>query len=201
MKLFFRFLKASVVGGLLFVVPLILLLVVLRHGVDLAQKAVAPIVRRLPVHTIGGVTVATLAAVTVLLLVALVVGLFAQTATGRRVREWLEYTILGRLPGYSILKGLLGGTGGLEEGTAAAQPALAWIEECWVFAFVMEVHADGHRTVFVPSAPSTLSGAIYFLPEDRVRPLDVPLAAVMKAIRRFGLGSADLLKGRLGAKP
>jgi uncharacterized membrane protein len=201
MKTLFRFLKATLVGGLLLMVPLVLLLVVLRHAIDFAKKVVAPLVKHLPVHTIGGVTVATLAAAAVLLLLALVAGLFAQTPTGRRVREWLEDTIVGKIPGYSIFRGIVGGTGGLEEGASAPQPALAWVEECWVFAFVMEVHADGHRTVFVPGAPSPLSGAIYFLPEDRLRTLDVPLAAVMKTIHRLGLGSADLLKGRLGARP
>jgi hypothetical protein len=41
---------------------------------------------------------------------------------------------------------------------------------------------------------------VYFLPEDRVRPIDVPVAAVMKAIRGLGIGSAKLLEGRLSPK-
>jgi len=200
MKIFFRFVKASVIGGLLFMVPVILLLVVLKQGVDFAKKAVGPLARQLPVRTIGGVTVATLAAASVLLLIALAAGLFAQTSVGRRMRGWLEDTIVGRMPAYSFIKGLVGGASVLDDGGAGTQPALVWIEECWVFGFVMESHADGHRTVFVPGAPSPLSGAIYFLPEDRVRQLDVPLAAVMKTIHHLGLGSADLVKGLLGAK-
>ena len=70
-----------------------------------------------------------------------------------------------------------------------------------MYAFVLEVHPDGHRTVFVPGAPSPLSGAVYFLPEDRVRLLDVPVAPVMKALRGLGIGSAALLEGRLGPRP
>ena len=200
MKIFFRFVKASIIGGLLFMVPVILLLVVLKQGIDFAKKIVGPLVKPLPVHAIGGVTVATLAAALVLALIALVAGLFAQTTAGRRVREWLENTIVGRMPAYSFIKGLLGGSSVLDDGETGTQPALVWVEECWVFGFIMESHADGHRTVFVPGAPSPLSGAIYFLPEDRVRLLDVPLAAVMKTIHHLGLGSADLVKGLLGAK-
>jgi uncharacterized membrane protein len=148
---------------------------------------------------VAGVTIATLAAAGVLLSVALLAGLAAQTSAGKKIKDWLEYTIVGRMPGYSLLKGLVGGSADLERGKQA-KPVLAWIEESWVYAFVMEVHADGNRTVFVPGAPSPLSGAIYFLPEDRIRPLDASTASVMASIHRLGLGSADILEGRLGPR-
>ncbi len=199
MKFALRFLKATLLGGLLFMVPFILLLVVLQKGIGFARKVVGPLAAKLPVQSVGGVAIVTLASATVLLIVALLAGLFARTRAGRKLKDWLENTIVGNMPGYSILKGLVGGGTDLEGGKQAA-PALAWIEECWVYAFVLEVHADGHRTVFVPGAPSSLSGAVYFLPEDRVRPLDVPLASVMATIRRMGIGSEELLKGRLGPR-
>jgi uncharacterized membrane protein len=126
-------------------------------------------------------------------------GLFAQTVLGGRIRAWLEATIVGKVPGYSILKGMLADSDAVSD-TADVRTALAWIEESWVYAFVLEVHADGHRTVFVPGAPSPLAGAVYFLPEDRVRLLDVPVAPVMKALRGLGIGSAVLLDGRLGPR-
>jgi uncharacterized membrane protein len=199
MKSALRIFKATLVGGLLFMVPLILILVVLRHGVDFAKKAVEPITTHMPAASVAGVGATTLAAAAFLLVLALAFGLFAQTILGRRIRAWLEATILGRVPGYSILKGLIAGEDDFGESSAA--PALAWIEESWVYAFVMEVHADGTRTVFVPAAPSPLTGAVYFLPEDRVRPLDVPVGQVMMAIRQLGAGSAKLLTGRLSPKP
>lgn len=199
MKSILRVLKATLVGGLLFMVPVILLLVVLRHGIEFAKKVVKPITNLSPVDGIAGVTMATLAAAVLLFLLALAFGLFAQTALGQRIRAWLEATIVGKVPGYSILKGILADSDGVSNAEDVTT-ALAWVEDCWVYAFVLEVHADGHRTVFVPGAPSPLSGAVYFLPEDRVRPIDVPVAAVMKAIRGLGIGSAKLLEGRLSAR-
>ena len=191
-----RVLKATLFAGLLFIVPVILVLVVLRHGVAMAKKVVNPIVvAYAPARTLFGVTVVSIAAVGFLVLIALGLGLFAQTAPGRRVRDWLENTILGRVPGYAILKGVVGDVVGMD--TGGILPALAWVEESWVYAFVMEVHPDGHRTVFVPAAPSPLTGAIYFFPEDRVRLLDAPPAAIMKAIQRLGQGSAAIVAGRL----
>ena len=199
MKSALRIFKATLVGGLLFMVPLILILVVLRHGIEFANKVVKPIASLSPVDGIAGVTIATLAAVLLLVLMALAFGLFAQTALGQRIRAWLEATVVGKVPGYSILKGILADSDGVSD-SEDVTTALAWVEDCWVYAFVLEVHADGHRTVFVPGAPSPLSGAVYFLPEGRVRPIDVPVASVMKAIRGLGIGSAALLEGRLSAK-
>jgi uncharacterized membrane protein len=193
-KVVWQVVKATLVGGLLFLVPLILLLMVLGKGIEVAKKVVGPVAKHSPVHSVAGVTIATLAAVAVLLAIAFLVGLFARTSTGRRVKEWLESTILGKVPAYSLLRGMLEPSS-LVEGRA--KPALAWVEESWVYALVMEEHEDGTRTVFIPGAPSPFSGALYFLPESRVRLLDMTLPAFFKEIRSMGVGSRDLLRGRL----
>jgi uncharacterized membrane protein len=197
MRTLWRLLKATLVGGLLFLVPLILMGLVLKKGLEIAEKIVGPIVRHSPVHTVLGVTVVTLASGLALLLVALAFGVVAQTAAGRRIRAWLEATILGKVPAYSLLRGMLDPS----ILTKGAQPALAWVEESWVYALVLEVHEDGHRTVFIPGAPNPLSGSIYFLPESRVRNLDMPLPTFFKQIRALGIGSRELLRGRLSASP
>jgi uncharacterized membrane protein len=83
--------------------------------------------------------------------------------------------------------------------------ALAWIEESSVLAFVMERHGNGLNTVFVPSAPTPAAGAVYYLPDDRLKLLDVPVQSAMGCITRLGLGSRELLAGALqdarSAKP
>src|SRR5262249_60930466 len=81
---------------------------------------------------------------------------------------------------------------GLQSG-ADVRAGLAWIEESWVLAFVMERHDNGLYTVFVPSAPTPAAGAIYYLPEDRVKVLDVPVSSAVACVTRLGLGSRDLL--------
>jgi len=49
----------------------------------------------------------------------------------------------------------------------------------------------------VPSAPTPAVGTIYYLTEDRVRRLDVPVQAAAKLIMRLGVGSAELLRGKI----
>ena len=72
------------------------------------------------------------------------------------------------------------------------KPALAEIEEALVPAFVIEELDDGRYTVFFPSVPTPLAGAVYILERGRVHLLDIPFTQAIKAISRWGQGSKEL---------
>ena len=80
------------------------------------------------------------------------------------------------------------------------QPALAEIEDALVPAFIVEDLDDGRFTVFVPSSPTPLAGAIYILTADRVHPLNVPFTQAVKAITRWGSGSKALVEAMQGRR-
>jgi uncharacterized membrane protein len=109
--------------------------------------------------------------------------------------------ILRRVPGFTFVKNIAHGLAGLESGSELSV-ALARIEDAWVLSFVVERHASGLFTVFVPSAPTPAAGSIYYLTEDRLKLLDVPVSAAMGCIMRLGIGSHELLDSRpqLGAE-
>ncbi len=191
-----RFLKATLVGGILFMVPLILLLMVLRQGLDIAEKVAEPVAQRFPVHHVLGLTVTTIAAVVLIVVVSFLLGLAVRTSIGRRLREEMEWRILGKVPGYVVLKSMLTGSTGMENEEELAV-VLARIEDAWQLAFLVETHDDGQQTVYVPGAPSPSSGSIFYLPADRVRRVDLSIHQAVAVIRRFGRGSKDLLRGKL----
>ena len=60
-------------------------------------------------------------------------------------------------------------------------------------AFIIEELADGRFTVFVPSIPTPLAGAVYVLSRDRVHPLDVPFTQAVQTVSRWGSGAKDLV--------
>ena len=51
---------------------------------------------------------------------------------------------------------------------------------------------DGLATVFVPDAPNTTSGGVFFVPGDLITPIDVSLSEAMRSLKSFGAGSADI---------
>lgn len=64
-----------------------------------------------------------------------------------------------------------------------------------MLSFILEKLENGLPVVFVPSAPTPAAGSVYYLTEDRVKRLDVPVSTAMKVIMRLGLGSKELLQG------
>jgi uncharacterized membrane protein len=59
---------------------------------------------------------------------------------------------------------------------------------------VIENHAGGRSTVFMPSVPTPMAGAIFIMPSGRVHPIDVPVTTMMKCISKWGTGSGRLLE-------
>jgi uncharacterized membrane protein len=80
-----------------------------------------------------------------------------------------------------------------ESAESAWKPALAQIEEALVPAFIIEELEDGRFTIFVPSIPTPLAGAVYILARERVHPLDVPFTQAIRTVSRWGSGSKDLV--------
>lgn len=178
---------STVVTGLLIVVPLYLSLLLLLQAMRSVDGLVRPFAMLLP-KNLPAVDVLALLLV---LIVCFFVGVLVRTAAGKSMRERLERSLFERFPGYGLFRSLtqrLVGEG--RENTW--RPALAEIEEALVPAFIIEELADGRFTVFVPSVPTPLAGAVYVLTRERVHPLDVPFTQAIKAVSRWGEGTGEL---------
>ncbi len=188
MKRAVGFLASSLVAGLLIVLPVYLSILLLLKAVSSMAGLVQPIAALLPEWFPGEVAVAFV----VLLIVSVLIGAAVRTAAGQALRERIERSLFERIPGYELLRSLTQQLAGKSEETAW-QPALVEIEEALVLGFIIEEHDDGRYTVFVPSVPTPLAGAVYVLSPDRVHPLDVPFTQAIKSVSRWGLGSKELV--------
>jgi uncharacterized membrane protein len=188
MKQVLGFLKATVLGGLLLVLPTWLAVLLVGKALMHLQVFVKPITAELPA------SIAHPRIIAVLLLIALcfAVGLLIQTAIGAQVERVVEQRVLEKLPGYSTLRGFAAQLTAFET-TVTFQPALLEIEEALVPGFFVEEHSHDRCTVFVPSVPTPLAGAIYIIARNRVHRLNLPIIAVMQCISRWGAGSGALV--------
>jgi len=103
----------------------------------------------------------------------------------------LERAILSKLPGYEYLKQAGTSVLGLSESTEHPV-VLAEFGGSWRIGVQTDAR-DGLVAVFVPNSPNPMSGGVFVLPEERVRPAAVPLAAAIASLRRCGSGSGPLL--------
>jgi uncharacterized membrane protein len=131
------FFRATIVGGLLFLLPMVLILIVLRHAMQLAVKFTKPISDLLPVEAVLGVRREIFIAVLLLIFISFVAGLIANTNAGRRVIRWFENSFLGGLPQYQLMKSMAEGLARVES-AESVQPALVSIEDGWQIAYLLE---------------------------------------------------------------
>jgi len=187
MKTLTHFLKVTLVGGLLVLLPLWVTLLLLLKAIKSALGVLKPIAKLVPQKFVHH----DIVALCLLILICFGVGLIIRTELGRRIGDWLEQRLLGKLPGFSLVRGMIRQFAG-DKDEESFQPALVEIEEALVPAFIIEKHADGQFTVFVSSSPTPMAGAIYILQPERVHPVDVPLRKAMVCVTKWGAGAAEM---------
>ena len=101
----FGYLKATIIGGLLFLLPIVLLALVLGKAMHAAAKIAKPAISHLP-PTFLGIGMASLLAALILIAISLGAGLLARTRYGKATLQWFEDSLFGGLPQYQLVKSL-----------------------------------------------------------------------------------------------
>jgi len=188
MKLSGKFFVKTLITGLLVIVPVYLAILLLLKVLQSMAGLMKPITALLP----EGLPAGGILALLLLLVVSFLAGLAALSPAARRLIRYLESRILFKIPGYQMFHQITQrAAGNNDEGDW--QPALIEIEDALVPGFVVEELNDGRLTVFVPSVPTPLAGAVYILSTERVHRLDVPFTQAIKTVSRWGAGSKDLI--------
>ena len=182
------FFTGTLINGLLIVVPVYLALLLLLKAMQSLVGVVRPIAALLP----DWMPAEDLLALLLVLALCFLVGVAVRTPIGRAAREQVEKSLFQRIPGYAVFRGLAQQLAGESRGSAW-KPALVEIEDALVPGFIIEELDDGQLTVFVPSVPTPLAGAVYVLRRERVHPLDVPFTSAIQVISKWGSGSKALV--------
>ena len=186
----------TVVGGVLFLIPFIVLIIILGKAIQILRVITVPLAELLPVESLIGLETPRILAVCVLILLCFFTGFFAKTPLAKKLVRWLETVFLSNLPGYSFLKNL----GEEAAGTAPAQRQQAVIvkfDDASQIGFLVERISDGRAVVFIPNAPSPWTGGVFIFDEERVKPLNVPSTSAIKSLQKLGEGTGELVKGNL----
>jgi uncharacterized membrane protein len=192
-----HFIKTTLIGGALYLVPLVLVIIVMGKAVAVISRFTEPLAASLELHQIGGIHAARLLAALALVIMCFAAGLFASTGIARRLMAWLESTVLSILPGYSFLASMGDNlTETRVHGGTRPAVVLARIEDAWQLALLVEQIDVTHAAVFVPGAPNPTSGSLYFMTMDRLKPIDASFSETTKCLKGLGVGARALLSGR-----
>ena len=192
-----EFLKTTIIGATSFLLPAALILFILSYALRLVKRLAAPISHSLKLDQLGdlaGIGAATVLSILVLVLISFVAGIVARTAVGGRLSRWSEASLLGRLPHYQLIKSMAEGLAHIES-ASGLKPALVSIEDGWQIGYLLEQLENGWVAVFLPQAPTPMSGNIMYFPANRVRSLGITMVQAMSIVKAIGVGSGAALHG------
>jgi uncharacterized membrane protein len=187
-KQFRQSITQALIAGLLVVLPVYVAILLLLKAAKSLGGLVKPLTRLLP----EWFPAENLLSFLLVLVVCLLVGMALRTSLGQSARTRIESSLLQKIPGYGVFRSMARQMAG-DSRENAWTPALAEIEDALVPAFIVEELDDGRFTVFVPSVPTPLAGAIYILTAARVHPVNVPFTQALKVITQWGSGSRKLV--------
>ena len=194
MKKIKSFLKTTMLGGVLVVLPLVILILVFKSLYEFIADKLKPITYILLETAKLQEFVASMLAIILILIFFFVVGLLVKTRLGRFSIEKLEIKIFTKLPLYKFIKETILQLVGNEK-NVFKNVALVKLfgNETRVTAFITDEHDDGSFTVFVPSGPAPTAGFIYHLTRNNVQIINYPIDKAMRTIFSVGAGSNELL--------
>ena len=173
---------------ILFLTPIVVLVFILDKAFDLARRALKPVTAIIPDRLVSGAPTEAILAIVLIALLCFLAGLFARTRPAQRIVAELESSVLSKVPAYEYLKQAGASVMGLGE-TADHPVVFAQLGGAWRIAVQTGVVGGGMIAVFVPNSPNPMSGSVFLVAADSVRPASVPLAAAMACLRRCGAGS------------
>jgi uncharacterized membrane protein len=93
----FDFFKRTFISGLLFLLPIVILLIVAKKAIEIIAHLLRPVAQVVPADRVVGLAIADVLAIVLLLSIGFATGLIAQTAVGTYLNVRLERAILRKM--------------------------------------------------------------------------------------------------------
>ena len=191
-----KFLKTTIIGGIVFMVPIIIFIAIIGKAIKLTNKLAAPVSALIPADGIGNIAVADLLALVIILLICFLAGLAAKSTLARKSLSNLESRVFSKIPVYGFVKSKVDAIVQPEK-AEGMKPVLAQFDDYWQIAFEVERIPGETVTIFLPGAPDPWSGSVCYVTEDRIQPLELTLLPVLKTLKGLGKGSNEQLRAYL----
>ena len=186
-------LKTTVIGGIVFLVPIIIVAAIIGKAFEIMKMVAHPLSALLPIDSVGKIAVVNLVAISLIVLVCFFAGLAARTEAAARLVRALESKFLSHIPAYSFVKGMTASIAGAEPGKEMTA-VLARLDDYSQIAFEIERLEGGDVAVYLPGAPNPWSGSVCIMTEDRIQPINASMMSAVRTISHLGKGSGELLR-------
>ncbi|MGB5324541.1 MAG: DUF502 domain-containing protein [Pseudomonadales bacterium] len=191
-----NFLLTVLLGGLLVILPIVLILQALNWLLHWLLDVFAPLTRFTD-EVLGesGLPPEMLSVLAIVLL-CFTVGLLVRTTLGQWLQRQIERWFLTHLPGYEMLRDLFASLKPGEK-RSFSKPVLVDLgnDAARVYGFVTDQYREDQFAVFIPTSPSPLNGYVVQVPGARLEFLQCPAETVMQSVLGCGIGSGAVVQG------
>ena len=185
-------LRTTALGGLMFLLPLIVIGVLLGYVYQIAAGVYQQIQTVLPFNSATGIAIVFCVLTAAFIAACFAGGLVARRAIGQAFSRRIEQHLIKAYPRYVIYKDLIAGRLGGED-VPSLRPVLVTREPGVVLGFEADRLTNGLVVVYLPGAPDAWSGSLAFVPAECVRPLNLPFVQVLEMCEHLGRNSSGLL--------
>ncbi len=192
MKKNVSFLKTTLLGGLIFLVPVVVITVVLGKAINIMLVFAKPLEKLVPFESMGGIAIIDILAFFIVILLCFLAGLSTRSSTGKRAFSWIDSKLIVLIPGYVILKGFA--TTIEKDGEENDKiPVLVTLDDQTMIGIEVERLENGLVAVYLPGSPDTWSGTVAYMTEDRVERLNIDYLEASKILKNLGRGSKQIV--------
>ena len=190
-----EFVRTTLIGGILFLIPLVVVVVVFGKAFQILKTVAIPLDNLIPIESVAGFALVEILTAVIMLLFCLMAGLVARSPWGRNVYQKIDTILLQLIPSYGWVKGVTGEISD-QEAEDILKSVLVRFDDQYQLGFEADRSAEGLVAVYIPGSPDARSGAVSYVTADRIRPVDAGFKAIAKTCQKLGRGSAEILAGQ-----
>jgi uncharacterized membrane protein len=182
------FIKTTLLGGIVVLVPVLLLYLLLSEMLEALVGLASPIMNILPASMATNIDEPRDIALFVLLISAFLAGLALRSIKLKNFGTWVEKSALNKLPMYKAVKRLSLGLLGAKSDSAFTCGFVELSSGVRELVYIVEDYGNGYVTVMVPLAPTGFNGPLKIIESDRVVRVDASVGAASASVSEWGVG-------------
>jgi len=192
MRNLITFLKTTIIGGLIVIVPVAIIVFVVGDTVVSLVTVTKPLTADLPFGTFANAVIALLLVTAIIIAVCFTAGFLLSTLWGKAIKNWLEKSLFERIPMYTTLRGLTQKFAGIESAEFPVVEADLYNSDNRVLGVLVDNLPDGRQVIYVPLSPIVTVGQLHILPKERVTETDLSMSETIGCLSQMGLEAKKL---------
>lgn len=186
--------RDTFIAGLIFLLPLLVLVVLISKVFQFLAGFTNKIAALFGLDSFGGLSGGTIVSALGIIMVCVLCGYLVRVSFFKRMSSWVDRKMASNIPGYTTYKELAMSKLEPAKQTLNYQSAV-WIEinQKQQPGFLLERFADGRMLIFVPQAGNVVQGELYRVRDEQVEIcIDTDMQVFLKSIEEKGAGLSVL---------